>query len=148
MFTIYDSFTGQIKRVSETNDPLHGEAAIAGSFDGATHYVKRGEAIELPPKLADEPYFDYLIERWVDVVGVDPRRVLERRSKLLSESDWTQLPDVPLATKEQWSAYRQALRDITTQMGYPTNVVWPEKPISTKPAFAPTVVEQPIAKEL
>ena len=80
MFTIYDSFTGQIKRVSEANDPAHGEAAIEGNFSGLTHYVKRGEAIELPPKLADEPYFDYLIERWVDVVGVDPRAGRPRRS--------------------------------------------------------------------
>jgi len=148
MFTIYDKFTGEIKRVSETEDPAPGQGAIEGAYSSTTHYVKRGEAVELPPKLANEPYFDYLVERWVDVVGVDPRSVLERRNKLLEESDWTQLPDVPLETKAQWAVYRQALRDVTVQLGYPTHVVWPQKPASTKPAFAPTVIEQPTAKEL
>jgi hypothetical protein len=148
MFTIYDSFTGRIKRQSLSNDARHGEGALEGNFSASTHYVKRGEAVELPPKMANEPHFDYLLERWVDVVGVDPRSVLEHRNKLLSQSDWTQLADVPLETKAQWVAYRQALRDITTQPGYPIDVVWPEKPESTKPLFAPIIVQQPQAKEL
>lgn len=50
------------------------------------------------------------------------------RARLLNESDWTQLPDVPLETKSAWADYRQALRDITEQPGFPKNVVWPEKP--------------------
>lgn len=52
-----------------------------------------------------------------------------RRNRLLSESDWTQLPDVPLATKQAWADYRQALRDITLQSGYPFDVTWPIKPV-------------------
>ena len=50
------------------------------------------------------------------------------RNLLLQQSDWTQLPDVPLETKQAWATYRQALRDITTQEGYPFNVIWPTKP--------------------
>lgn len=50
-----------------------------------------------------------------------------KRDLLLKESDWTQLPDVPLATKEKWAVYRQALRDITQQSD-PFNIVWPEPP--------------------
>ena len=49
------------------------------------------------------------------------------RNKLLEESDWTQLPDVPLATKEAWASYRQALRDITNRPD-PFNVTWPTPP--------------------
>lgn len=132
MFTIYDSFTGRIKRTSQIADAGQGEGAIQGVFSEATHYVKHGEAVELPAKIANEPFFDYLLERWVDVVGLDPQKVLERRFKLLSDSDWTQMPDVPLETKAQWAEYRQALRDITLQPGYPINVVWPTKPEPAK----------------
>ena len=51
-----------------------------------------------------------------------------RRNELLQQSDWTQLPDVPQATKDLWATYRQSLRDITTQSGFPTDVVWPSQP--------------------
>ena len=54
--------------------------------------------------------------------------VRHRRNMLLNASDWTQLPDVPQATKDLWSTYRQALRDITSQSGFPTNVEWPVAP--------------------
>lgn len=50
-----------------------------------------------------------------------------KRDALLVQSDWTQLPDVPLPTKEAWAAYRQALRDITQQPD-PHNIIWPTPP--------------------
>lgn len=51
-----------------------------------------------------------------------------QRNQLLAASDWTQLPDVPLETKEAWATYRQALRDITDQPGYPLDIAWPTPP--------------------
>jgi hypothetical protein len=51
-----------------------------------------------------------------------------KRASLLASTDWTQLPDVPAATQQKYVAYRQALRDITTQAGYPTTITWPELP--------------------
>lgn len=51
----------------------------------------------------------------------------ERRNILLTESDWTQLPDSPVDTAS-WGIYRQALRDISSQEGFPFNINWPEKP--------------------
>ena len=50
------------------------------------------------------------------------------RDQLLAQSDWTQLPDVPQSVKDAWAPYRQALRDITQQPGFPTEVVWPTTP--------------------
>ena len=52
----------------------------------------------------------------------------ERNAKL-AECDWTQLPDCPLSNTQQldWAAYRQALRDITSQTD-PFSIVWPELP--------------------
>ena len=51
-----------------------------------------------------------------------------RRYMELKDTDWTQLPDVPDATKTLWAEYRQALRDITSQEGFPFDIVWPEVP--------------------
>ena len=53
--------------------------------------------------------------------------VREKRNKLLTESDWTQLPDIPQATKDLWEPYRQELRDITNQSD-PYNITWPIPP--------------------
>jgi hypothetical protein len=51
-----------------------------------------------------------------------------RRDKLLAETDWTQAADVSQATKDKWAPYRQALRDVPEQSGFPTEIVWPTKP--------------------
>jgi hypothetical protein len=50
------------------------------------------------------------------------------RDRLLALSDWSQLPDVPQETKDLWAPYRQALRDIPQQPGFPTNIEWPQPP--------------------
>jgi hypothetical protein len=51
-----------------------------------------------------------------------------QRTAILEQSDWTQLPDVPESTRLKWQQYRQALRDITLQEGFPENIVWPQPP--------------------
>lgn len=53
-----------------------------------------------------------------------------RRNDLLYQSDWTQIPNNPLTAEKQaeWATYRQELRDIPQQSGYPLNVVWPVAP--------------------
>jgi hypothetical protein len=50
-----------------------------------------------------------------------------RRDKLLSASDWTQVADAPV-DQAAWAAYRQALRDVPQQEGFPDNITWPEAP--------------------
>ena len=49
------------------------------------------------------------------------------RNTLLSDCDWTQLPDAPVST-QAWANYRQGLRDVTSQTGFPWDIQWPEKP--------------------
>jgi hypothetical protein len=53
--------------------------------------------------------------------------VRSHRDTLLSNSDWTQVNDAPV-DKDAWAAYRQALRNIPEQVGFPFNVEFPEKP--------------------
>jgi hypothetical protein len=50
----------------------------------------------------------------------------ERNSKLAA-TDWTQLADAPV-DHAAWAAYRQDLRDVTSQPGFPWDVNWPTQP--------------------
>jgi hypothetical protein len=96
-----------------------------------THRVdlQTGQIVPLPEKPDQYHVFDYDLLQWVDPRTAETQWPIVRaeRNALLSASDWTQLPDVPLDTKEAWAAYRQALRDITNQPD-PFNIVWPVPP--------------------
>ncbi|MBS1198682.1 MAG: putative phage tail fiber protein [Proteobacteria bacterium] len=52
------------------------------------------------------------------------------RNARLAACDWTMLPDAPLSAAQvsSWQTYRQALRDLTDQAGFPAAVVWPVAP--------------------
>jgi hypothetical protein len=53
--------------------------------------------------------------------------VRAERDQLLVASDWTQVLDAPV-NQEAWAEYRQALRDIPQQDGFPWDVEFPAKP--------------------
>lgn len=48
------------------------------------------------------------------------------RDSLLADTDWMALSDVTMSA--EMTTYRQALRDITAQEGFPHSVTWPVKP--------------------
>lgn len=56
--------------------------------------------------------------------------MLIKRFSLLEESDWSQLPDNALSAEKraEWVTYRQALRDVPAQEGFPVNIQWPVRP--------------------
>lgn len=54
--------------------------------------------------------------------------VRDQRNVRLSDTDWTQVADAPV-DKSAWAAYRQSLRDISKQTGFPWEITWPEKPV-------------------
>lgn len=54
--------------------------------------------------------------------------VREQRNLLLATTDWSQGVDVPQAIKDKYTTYRQALRDITNQAGFPDSIQWPVPP--------------------
>lgn len=87
-----------------------------------------GLVVQLPPQPSLAHVFSYATKQWEPNADIGSSMARSERAKLLASSDWTQLPDVPLATKEAWATYRQALRDITAQPGYPFNVIWPQAP--------------------
>ena len=55
-------------------------------------------------------------------------RVRVERTLRLQASDWTQGKDIADDVSTAWATYRQALRDIPTQEGFPWDVTWPEQP--------------------
>lgn len=55
-------------------------------------------------------------------------QVRAQRNTLLADCDWTQGRDIPKELSLVWANYRQALRDIPTQEGFPANVTFPIKP--------------------
>lgn len=54
--------------------------------------------------------------------------VREIRNRLLRDCDWTQGKDINVSVSSAWATYRQQLRDITEQDGFPYNVTWPQTP--------------------
>lgn len=58
--------------------------------------------------------------------NVLPQAIRAERNSLLAETDYLALSDTTLSS--DMAAYRQALRDITSQSGFPTDVTWPTKP--------------------
>jgi len=62
--------------------------------------------------------------------GANDRKAAEARAERntkLSGSDWTQIADAPV-DKAAWATYRQALRDIPAQEGFPWTITWPDAP--------------------
>jgi hypothetical protein len=80
-------------------------------------------------------------EEWVETWSVhpaSPQIVAERtaekalqirtqRNAMLAACDWTQLPDAPV-NQAEWAAYRQYLRSIPEQDGFPSSIIWPKQP--------------------
>lgn len=136
IYSIYKVLTGQIDRVvvvpfdmlSLQFDPAT-HAALEGSFDDSAYYVEAGVPVALPLKPSEHHILDYTIKQWIDprTPATEWPIVRSERDRRLQASDWTQLPDVPLSTKEAWAIYRQALRDITLQPD-PFNITWPVAP--------------------
>jgi hypothetical protein len=55
------------------------------------------------------------------------KSVRQQRDAKLAECDWTQLADAPV-DKAVWATYRQTLRDVPTQEGFPWTITWTDAP--------------------
>lgn len=61
---------------------------------------------------------------------LDPQEARSLRTDMLAASDWVvaKAYEEGRPVPEAWASYRQALRDITEQAGFPYEVIWPTKP--------------------
>jgi len=88
-----------------------------------TKYVKivGNDAIEMSQSEKDQADYD-----------IAAQLVRSTRDERLADSDWTQMVDCSQYTdttaRTEWQAYRQSLRDVTAQAGFPFNIIWPEEP--------------------
>jgi hypothetical protein len=69
--------------------------------------------------------FDDAVKAVVD--EQQAKSVRTTRDEKLKDSDWTQVADAPV-DKTVWATYRQELRDLTKQSGFPWEVTWPTQP--------------------
>lgn len=84
------------------------------------------------PYIQDEQVYTVAVAELTDdeklsVEATKATQVRSQRDSLLASCDWTQLADSQVS-KEPWVIYRQALRDITAQAGFPSDVVFPVSP--------------------
>ena len=93
------------------------------SYNEKTQYVEKGDIEQVDGEW---------IQQWnvIDkpILGL-AREIRKERDQLLTESDWTQVADAPV-DQTAWATYRQALRDVPSQEGFPSDVTWPTKPIT------------------
>lgn len=110
-------------------------------FDGQQAAKIDGyELVEIDYEIGNPPFdfaaFNHYKKSWEDKRTENEKylfssdEIQSKRKLLLNSSDWTQIPNGPLTQEQQqaWAVYRQQLRDITTQSGYPFNVIWPTQP--------------------
>jgi len=91
----------------------------AGAFDADGNAVVVDESLveaEVARLIAEQP----------------KKEVRELRNRLLTETDWVVVKHNELGTPipQEWLDYRQALRDITEQTGFPEEIEWPQEPES------------------
>lgn len=107
---------------------LHGhDWAAEGSVNIFASFTDAWGLVGMAGKPTEFHHLDFVSGEWIADVNAAWEFVREKRSSKLQKCDWTQLPDVPIATKDAWAVYRQALRDITEQPD-PFNIVWPTPP--------------------
>jgi len=93
-----------------------------------TANVSTGEIVQIP--YTTEELAEYDIKKAAWDAGANDRKAAEvraERNTKLAATDWTQITDAT-ADKQAWATYRQALRDISAQSGFPLTIVWPDAP--------------------
>ncbi len=87
------------------------------------------------PYITEADYQLALSEAWQGKVTMEEvpetaDEIRARRDRLLAATDWAVLPDSPLDAQslEAVKTYRQALRDVPQQDGFPGTITWPEMP--------------------
>jgi hypothetical protein len=93
----------------------------------ARHHMTENGPI--PFTTEEESEWDAKEAAWTD--GANDRKAAEvraERNTKLAATDWTQTVDVPQAVKDSYVSYRQALRDVPLQSGFPWTITWPVEP--------------------
>ena len=87
-------------------------------------YINLRWVIAEPKQYANRKVFQK-----IRVYDADAKKA-DKAKKMLIESDWSVLPDVPMTSGQKilWIEYRRALREIKLQAEFPDNINWPKRP--------------------
>lgn len=96
--------------------------------DGGIHFLDSSDFEHLLPSGSIEISEEEASELRKPTEQELAESIRSERDALLGSSDWTMISDSP-ADQEAWRIYRQALRDITDQSGFPISVKWPDQPV-------------------
>lgn len=91
--------------------------------------VATGKQTIVPYTTEEQAEYDTKKAAWD--AGANDRKAAEiraERNAKLAATDWTQGADTPQVAKNKYAPYRQALRDITAQAGFPWTITWPDSP--------------------
>lgn len=119
--------------------PRDGKMLIYSGQQRTVYSVEDGEAMDIPREdsipagYTSEPkpaHHSWDGERWVlDAAGLAAELRIERNAEL-SGTDHVVIRAIERgeSVAEVWQAYRQALRDLPAQEGFPDSVQWPHRP--------------------
>jgi hypothetical protein len=91
--------------------------------------VSTGEIVQIPYTTEEQAEYDTKKAAWD--AGANDRKAVEVRAERnikLAATDWTQTADAPQTLKDSYAPYRQALRDVPLQSGFPWTITWPVEP--------------------
>lgn len=100
-----------------------------GTVDPNKFYVANGALVAMPERPSTHHSFDYSTKQWVPDNERAWATCRYQRDQLLAGTDWrvTKAMEMGAPMTPEWIAYRQALRDVTTQAD-PINIDWPVAP--------------------
>jgi hypothetical protein len=127
LVTRFFAYSGPAEEYTPLDDEVEVEEIPQEAREGRAFFVG-GRFITLPEQPSPAHIVDEKTRTWVLDPTLAAAQARKQRDYLIAKSDWTQLPDIDQAVKDKWQAYRQALRDITSQPGFPENIQWPEPP--------------------
>lgn len=102
------------------------------------NFIKDSKFKPLPVKPSNYHIWNLETEQWQEpenyqqlLFNEAAGKVKQQRQQLLAATDWTDTVSAStrLGNYNEWQLYRQALRDITAQEGYPFTVIWPTQPV-------------------
>jgi len=96
---------------------------VASIDDTAGAFDADGNAIVIDESLVETEVARLIAEQ-------PAKEARAKRDRLLTESDWVTIraTDTGNPVPTEWQTYRQALRDITEQTGFPEEIEWPQEP--------------------
>jgi hypothetical protein len=115
---IYSEFTLDAEG---NNVPVESSGSIVGDYDAVKQRIAGPQYVFNGAQVSRV----FTVEAIPDdeIAG----QVRAERNTKLTASDWTQVADAPV-DKAAWATYRQALRDVTEQSGFPWTITWPTQP--------------------